>query len=637
MRVALVSMPFGALERPALGLSSLQAVLRQDGHWVDVRYLTFPFAELIGVDEYQWLSFELPYTAFVGDWTFTRALHGYDADRDAEYVDRVLRRAWQLDDVSVQRLMRIRSLVEPYLGYCMELAPWGEYDVVGFTSTFEQNIASLALAARIKRTWPGIVAVFGGANWEAEMGLELHRRFSFVDYACSGEAEESFPALLAALAAPGERGAADVGGVIHRRDGESVYSGPPAPITDLDALPIPEFEDYFRAVDESTIGSSLLPTLLFEGSRGCWWGAKSHCTFCGLNGGSMAFRSKTASRAIAELDHLTERWKTDLVEAVDNILDMRYFTSVMPTLAQREQPLTLFYEVKSNLTRAQVELLGRAGVRRIQPGIESLSDHVLGLMRKGTTALRNIQLLKWCREYGISAEWNLLYGFPGETREDYERILALLPAIHFLGPPVACGPIRLDRFSPYFDAPGSFGFVDVRPVLPYQYLYPFEPESLARIAYYFDYEYAPGVDPRGYADGVIAHVEEWRRNPERGCLTAVEMPDGALLLTDTRRNAVDASLRLEGAERLAYEYCDQLRNGGGVAAFVEERTGGAEWPARRVAELLDSFVARGLMVTDGTHYLSLAVRAHPVDRTARASVVVLPPRHADEAVAAEVL
>ena len=47
-------------------------------------------------------------------------------------------------------------------------------------------------------------------------------------------------------------------------------------------------------------------------------------------------------------------------------------------------------------------------MRRIQPGIESLSDHVLKLMRKGTTALQNIQLLKWCREYGVQPEWNLL-------------------------------------------------------------------------------------------------------------------------------------------------------------------------------------------------------------------------------------
>ena len=48
----------------------------------------------------------------------------------------------------------------------------------------------------------------------------------------------------------------------------------------------PTSRDYFRALDASGAAPDVAPTLLFETSRGCWWGAKSHCTFCGLNGGS---------------------------------------------------------------------------------------------------------------------------------------------------------------------------------------------------------------------------------------------------------------------------------------------------------------------------------------------------------------
>src|SRR5205807_8166536 len=134
----------------------------------------------------------------------------------------------------------------------------------------------------------------------------------------------------------------------------------------------------------STVSSSVVPSLLFETSRGCWWGAKSHCTFCGLNGGAMAFRSKSSGRVMEELNYLVDKWHIDQVEAVDNILDMKYSNNVLPALALSPRPVHLFYEVKANLTRKQVQMLQRAGVRRIQPGIESLSDHVLQLMRKGT-------------------------------------------------------------------------------------------------------------------------------------------------------------------------------------------------------------------------------------------------------------
>ena len=48
-----------------------------------------------------------------------------------------------------------------------------------------------------------------------------------------------------------------------------------------------------------------------------------------------------------------------------------------------------------------------------------LSTHVLKLMRKGTSMLQNLRLLKWCRYYGIEVAWNLIWGFPGETEEDY--------------------------------------------------------------------------------------------------------------------------------------------------------------------------------------------------------------------------
>ena len=72
--------------------------------------------------------------------------------------------------------------------------------MVGFTSTFEQNIASLALAQRLAAAHPSVLIVFGGANWEGEMGVALHRRFGFVDVVVSGEADLSFPALVRELA-----------------------------------------------------------------------------------------------------------------------------------------------------------------------------------------------------------------------------------------------------------------------------------------------------------------------------------------------------------------------------------------------------------------------------------------------------
>ena len=88
-----------------------------------------------------------------------------------------------------------------------------------------------------------------------------------------------------------------------------------------------------------------------ETSRGCWWGAKSHCTFCGLNGSTMAFRRKSPSRAIEEIAYLSARWRAPFIQFVDNILDMKYFDTVLEELAERQLPTRFFYEVKANLSR----------------------------------------------------------------------------------------------------------------------------------------------------------------------------------------------------------------------------------------------------------------------------------------------
>ena len=147
-RVLLVSMPFGPLERPALSLGLLKAHCRRLDIMCDTRYLTFRFADLVGVEEYLWAcSDDVPYTAFAADWVFAEALYGPRPSADTAYIDEVLRRTWQLPESDIDRLRRIRARAEPFLSLCLTEVPWADYTFVGFTSVFQQNLASLALAS----------------------------------------------------------------------------------------------------------------------------------------------------------------------------------------------------------------------------------------------------------------------------------------------------------------------------------------------------------------------------------------------------------------------------------------------------------------------------------------------------------
>jgi ribosomal peptide maturation radical SAM protein 1 len=595
-------MPFGALERPPLSLGLLKAHCGRLDVPCDVRHLTFRFADLVGLEDYQWAcSDDVPYTAFAGEWLFAEALHGPRPEADAAYLDEVLRGTWQLPEADVERLLRIRSRVEPFLRACLAEVPWDVYTFVGFTSVFQQNVASLALADRVKQHHPDLTVAFGGANWEDTMGVALLKAFPFVDLAFSGEADESFPAVLAARRA---------GEPLDEIAGVAMAGGParPAPVGrvhDLDSVPVPDFSDYFEQKDRSE-AAGLEAMLLMETARGCWWGERSHCTFCGLNGATMTFRSKSPDRVVAEFQHLRATYGARTFSVVDDILDMSFFRTVLPRLAAAHLGLDVFWEIKANLTLEQVRVLKEAGVTMVQPGVESLSDHVLKLMRKGTTTFRNVQLLKWCKEVGVEPFWNLLYGFPGETEEDYRETADHIAAIWHLDPPTACGPIRLDRFSPYHSDPAAFGMVNLRPMSPFGYLYPVGDEALMDISYYFEFDYAEPRTPEQHAREVIDLCGRWKASARRGDLEVTVRADGRLQLLDTRGDFARKPRRavLEGWKAAVYVACDR---GASLDRLREvEAVVAAGVPDAEVLTFVRHCVEHRLMIGTGKSWLSVA-------------------------------
>ena len=99
-------------------------------------------------------------------------------------------------------------------------------DVIGFTSTFQQNTAALAAAREVKRLSPHVVTVFGGANCDGEQGLALHRNFPFVDFVVRGEGDVAFPAFL--KRAVGDRDYAAIAGLCWRQsDGSTAVNAMP--------------------------------------------------------------------------------------------------------------------------------------------------------------------------------------------------------------------------------------------------------------------------------------------------------------------------------------------------------------------------------------------------------------------------
>lgn len=595
-RVLLLQMPFGSLRFPSLSLSLLKASLLQAGYGCEIRYLNHDFAALIGAPAYETISDLVPQMHLLGELVFAPTL--FSSRYDLQQLRRPQPEVPPIPDWLVARLPWISAMAEQFLRRALAEIPWSLYRLVGFGSMFQQVVPALALARRLKAAG-GPPVILGGPNCEGEMGLALHRCFPWLDFVCQDEGERLIVDLMRHLTGGGVA-LESIGGLISRAGERSVVHPANDPVSDLDELPVPEYRDWLAQLRRSdpTIAADSLK-LPIETSRGCWYGAKAHCVFCGLNGQTMAFRSKSPQRVVDELTGLAEHGIRS-VFAVDNILDFRYFKTLLPELSRLPQPMEIFYEVKSNLGRSQIELLAAAGIKAIQPGIESLSTSVLDLMHKGVTALQNVRLLKWCAEHGIEVVWNFLYGVPGEEPAAYERMAELVSILTHLPPPAGgCAPLRLDRFSPMFVRPQDFGIDNIRPASAYRRVFPLPEADLRQLAYYFDYDHPNRLTRERYLEPLQLAVESWRASHSSAAFTAIDHGE-ALELADSRPRAKARRAIARGIERQVLLACDA---GASLRRLRTRLPQAADAVERVVGELV---ARRWLVELDGS-YLSLAV------------------------------
>jgi ribosomal peptide maturation radical SAM protein 1 len=487
LRIALVNMPFAAVEFPSIALTQLQAALARrcgDRAEVEVSYPSHDVCRHLGLDLYRRICDEAAFSG-LGDWLFRDLAFPGLPDNAAEYRLRYYP-SRQLGGL-FEEVLAARAGLDRLLDDVVARYRLDEADLVGFTSMFSQNVASFALARRLKEERPDQVIAIGGANCESPMGEEIALHVPAIDYVFSGPALVTFPDLVAALLDGDPARAARAAGVFTRA---KVMAGRGAPAAALGAeLPIDEelpldYGPFLAGFERAFAGLDVSPILLFETSRGCWWGERAHCTFCGLNGGTMSYRAMAPERAAALIRSLFAYYpRVRQLSSVDNIMPRDYPRRVFAGLGTPEG-MSIFYEVKADVPEEDLALLAAAGIDSVQPGVEALATSTLTLMRKGTTASKNVEFLMHCMTHDVQPAWNLLVGFPGEGEEVFRRYLEDIPRLVHLPPPSGVFPVRFDRFSPYFTKAEGYG-LRLRPLDFYGKVYPLPPASLANLAYYF--------------------------------------------------------------------------------------------------------------------------------------------------------
>ncbi len=525
----LVVPPFADPAVPAAGPHLLQACARLAGFEVGVLYAGLLLAAEIGEENYVAIC-RAPIGGLLGERVFAASAYG---------VPQLGRRALDkrsdgggplaelYPGVRLDELAGITARATAWMDDLLDALARRDFPVVGCSTMFAQTSASLALLGGLKRRREELCTILGGANCEGDMAEGVLALSDAVDYVFSGEAEEAFVEFLRAVRAghPPPRGVVSC-----------------SPCVRLDDLPVPDYTEYFEQLHCCLPGSTLTgkegTSLPYRTSRGCCWGHRRACTFCGLNGEAIAYRTKLLDRVFEDLKHLLRRHPSRSVCFYDSIIPRERLRELLPRLAAELPPLRLLCQTQTDLSLDDVLALKEAGFRRILAGVEALSPALLTRIRKGGSVAERVALLRYARAVGLEVAWSLLYGFPGDEREEYEVTLACLPLLRHLQPPVGFFPLYVERFSAYFRDPAAFGLEDLRPTASYAAILP-EGADAGRVAYRFDAEFRSASlschDLTGrIAEEVRSWQTRWQCDREVPMLEVTPLSENLFLLIDTR-------------------------------------------------------------------------------------------------------
>jgi len=631
LKIALVNMPFAALQRPSIALTLLKAQTDRLFHGqveTAIHYLNQDFGRDYGIERYQHVVTSIDaHNGGFGDWFFRQQAFPDVPDNTAEYFSR-----YYVQQTAEHELIRAfvateRPRLGAYLDALIDRHGLDDAQIVGFTSMFTQSVASFALARHLKARRPDITIVVGGANCEAAMGREIADQVDAIDFAFSGPALRSFPEFIRFTLAGDLDARHHLDGVFSRRNrlksanasalqiGGLVSTLPEiglvGPEVDNDTDVPLDYEAFLSTLDQNFPGSTTIePALLFETSRGCWWGARAHCTFCGLNSDSMGYRAMAADRALTLVRSLLKYApRVRRLECVDNIMPKNYLTDLFPRL-ETPPEVTIFYEVKADLSEQDLAVLSRAGVRSLQPGIEALATPTLRLMKKGTSGLGNVRFLKSCLKHDVYPEWNLLVGFPGEEAAIYEAYDRDLPLLTHLPPPSGVYPIRFDRFSPYHSHADDYG-LDLHPYDFYALVYPFAAEALANIAYYFiDQNFSANyiTQTAQWIGRLRARIDAWR---DRWHGATRALPPRLFITTSAGRAVVHDSRNGEVIDHPLTPMRQRLLERLEAPATVEQLAKSTGLDDADLAGELHWFRERGLIIGESERVMSVVFASEP--------------------------
>jgi len=295
--------------------------------------------------------------------------------------------------------------------------------VVGFSVYLGAQWASLEMARLIKKADPSRIIVWGGQFFFLGTAATEWIERPEIDAIVRGHGDVTFPRLLDAVERTGKP--APMPGVVLKAGGAVVDGGPPAsvnlektPFADLRAFPMELYSDPIR--------------IPFAGSRGCVW----KCHFCSSTNFWSGYTYMSGERMFAEVMHhrslLPGHQHVEFYDITANgdVSALRQFSRLTAAAIKADHQKWIGWKINAiirpEMTPEVLADLRAANCHDIIYGIESGSPKVLKMMNKPFQPEIADRVLKDTHDAGIKVTANIMFGFPGETEQDFDMTLDFL-------------------------------------------------------------------------------------------------------------------------------------------------------------------------------------------------------------------
>lgn len=294
-------------------------------------------------------------------------------------------------------------------------------DIIGFSSISGSYPLTIRLAEECSRRLPKATVILGGPQ-ATVTDVDTLTAFPFVDMILRGEADDTFPALVTAIAS----GVAteQIAGLTFRDRG-GIRRNPNASATlDLDRLPLPAY-DLVPRIDE-------LQGFALEAGRGCPYA----CTFCSTNDFfRRRFRLKSPSRLLDEMNRINQRWRVKTFELIHDMftVDRRKVIEFCEAMIEAGSPYKWSCSARTDSVDTELlRLMKRAGCHDLFFGIETGSQRMQRVIDKDLDLAQARHVLQVCNDLEIRATASLIVGYPQETKEDLRDTVAFLSDVMVL-------------------------------------------------------------------------------------------------------------------------------------------------------------------------------------------------------------